>query len=280
VCKNQETNVWLLHRSASQSKNEAKNALTQDTRKRPPDPCDNNPPQKKPKTGDATSRLDPAGDSRSSTQRSRDAPKDKQTLKEPRDVRDAKASTPSGAANGRLQVSSEKDKDLSSPRSTIMVNGARSRAGSSTSTPRKGDKGDIPKPNIPALLSPPFQIDTGEEVPSPRKKPAGKAPLKGPKTLGHSRTNSATKPPIPDLLSPIHIGLDNDRDSPVKKLQEKSKPKFAPSSKSSKRPKSLIPPLLSPRLPAVVEEFLARNPPPRPYPSLSYPSQWLQVVRS
>jgi hypothetical protein len=186
-------------------------------------------------------------------------------------VRDAKASTPSGAANGRLQVSSEKDKDLSSPRSTIMVNGARSRAGSSTSTPRKGDKGDIPKPNIPALLSPPFQIDTGEEVPSPRKKPAGKAPLKGPKTLGHSRTNSATKPPIPDLLSPIHIGLDNDRDSPVKKLQEKSKPKFAPSSKSSKRPKSLIPPLLSPRLPAVVEEFLARNPPPKAIPISELP---------
>lgn len=244
----------------------------QETRKRPPDPDDSNPPQKKSRTADGASRLDPAGDSRSYTQRSRDAPKDKANVKEPVDARVAEAATPSGAAIGRLQVASEKDKDLSSPRSTIMVNGGRSRVGSSTSTPRKVDRGDISKPNIPPLLSPPFQIDTAEEEPSPRKKPAGKTPQKGPKTAGHSRTNSATKPPIPDLLSPIHLGLNDDCDSPAKKPQEKSKAKLPPSSKTSKRPKSLIPPLLSPTLPPVVEEDLARNPPPKAIPISAAPT--------
>lgn len=147
-----------------------------------------------------------------------------------------------------------------------MVNGARSRAGSSTSTPRKGDKGDALKTNIPPLLSPPFQMDIGEDVPSPRKKPAGKGPLKGPKIAGHSRTSSASKPPIPDLLSPIHLGLDEDHESHGKKSQEKSKTKVPTSSNASKRPRSLIPPLLSPTLPPIIEEDLKRNPAPKVIP--------------
>ncbi|OIW27450.1 hypothetical protein CONLIGDRAFT_431206 [Coniochaeta ligniaria NRRL 30616] len=253
-------------RTTTQSKSEAKNPQTQDTRKRPPDANDSNPPGKKLKTGDGALRSDVAGDPRSGTHRSREGPKDKPTLREPREAREMKAITPSGAANGRLQVSSDKDRDLSSPRSTIMVNGARSRAGSSTSTPRKGDRGDALRANIPPLLSPPFQMDIGEEILSPRKKPAGKAPLKGPKTTSHSRTGSATKPPIPDLLSPIHLDLDDDHVSPGKKLQEKSKAKVSASSNTSKRPKLPIPPLLSPTLPPIVEEDLKRNPPPKAIP--------------
>ncbi|KAH8907225.1 hypothetical protein BR93DRAFT_686817 [Coniochaeta sp. PMI_546] len=242
---------------------------TQDTRKRPPDVDETKPPEKKLKIGDGISRSDATGDAKSGSQRSRDTPKDKTASVESRDatrdVRDTKGQA-SGAANGRLQVSSDKDKDLSSPRSTIMVNGARSRAGSSTSTPRKGDRGDIPKANIPPLLSPPFQMDVGEEVPSPRKKPAGKAPLKGPKIAGHSRTSSATKPPIPDLLSPIHLGLDDDHDSSGRKVQEKSKVKVQASSNTSKRTKLQMPPLLSPTLPPIVEDDLKRNPGPKTIP--------------
>ncbi|KAB5582779.1 hypothetical protein GE09DRAFT_282536 [Coniochaeta sp. 2T2.1] len=266
-------------RTALPSKNEVKNPPPQDSRKRPPDPDENSAVPKKLKANDGTPVADKAGEEKLSTQRSRNAPKEKPVLKEPRDGRDsreakdardakvsrdakdAKNPAPSGTTNGRLQVSSDMDRD--SPRSTIMVNGAASRTGSSTSTPRKVDKGDGLKANIPPLLSPPFQIDTNDDLPSPRKKPAGKAPLKGPKILGHSRTNSATKPALPDLLSPIHMALDDDNDSPAKKPQEKSKPKVPlPTSKPPKRRdlKSLIPPLLSPTLPAIVEEDLALNP--------------------
>ncbi|KAB5585793.1 hypothetical protein GE09DRAFT_38485 [Coniochaeta sp. 2T2.1] len=275
----------LQCRTALPSKNEVKNPPPQDSRKRPPDPDENSAAPKKLKANDGTPVADKGGEEKPSTQRSRDAPKEKPVLKEPRDGRDsrdarepreakdardakdsrdakdAKPPAPSGTTNGRLQVSSDRDRD--SPRSTIMVNGAASRTGSSTSTPRKADKGDGLKANIPPLLSPPFQMDTNDDLPSPRKKPAGKAPLKGPKLLGHSRTNSATKPALPDLLSPIHMALDDDNDSPAKKPQEKSKLKVPlPSSKPPKRRdlKSLIPPLLSPTLPAIVEEDLARNP--------------------
>lgn len=245
-------------RTSSQLRNEVKSTPTSESRKRALDDDATVPLQKKAKTDESISRLDlPPRDSKSSTSRNRDAPKEKPNHKE---AKDGRALTPSGTTNGRLQVSG--DKDLSSPRSTIMVNGGRSRAGSSSSTPRKVDKADTSKPIIPPLISRDLPSDVEEAMDGSQKRPAGKAPVKGPKSGGHSRNASSTKAQIPDLMSPIHIEFDYDPDKPSKRPQDKVKAK--PPKSGSRPPNRItkpgieIPGLISKRLPDCVEAEFAR----------------------
>lgn len=254
------TGVRRPEQNADRDRSQAQPQPTTDTapenQKRQPEATDALPLPKKQRT-EAPANSSQSRDPKPDASLDRNRVQEKDTLNKPRT---GKEPVPSGATNSRIQVVTN-DKDRSSPRSTLLLNGGRSRAGSSTSTPRKGDKGEVyHKSTIPPLLSPlrgpasippllsPLRLDAFEDADGPRRAqvPAGKAPSKGPpKTGNHFRSVSTTK------IS----------DTPEKKAQDKPGFKISrdkesqPTSKAAKRRN--VPPLLSPTLPPQVEAELA-----------------------
>lgn len=138
--------------------------------------------------------------------------------------------------------------DRASPASSIHVNGV---------APAKAETAI--KPALPELLSP-LRLGFDEEMDSPTRT-AGKQSEKEQKDSGRSQGDGHTR--VPDLLSPLRLGLGEEQGDPEWKLAEKgeeARAREADDNSMSKKQKLLkrIPPLLSPTLPPIIEEELAR----------------------
>lgn len=205
-----------------------------DGRKRNIDPDDSARPTKRVKS-DSISKPEPSRMSQSDSQSRRE---EKGAHQERVSGRESKISESSTTANGRVISGGRKDgeKAVASPRPP--PNGVKVTAPSAGSnrqgTPKKGD-GSSTKASLPPLLSP-LRLELGAD-PDPSTKTNKTRPAEG--ASGH------LKPPI--------------------KAQK-------PEAKPAKRLKSplRLPPLLSPTLPPIVEQELARM---KRTPSKGEPSQ-------
>jgi hypothetical protein len=170
---------------------------TIDNRKRAADNDDSPVPQKRPRAEADAPRVS-ASKSEALKGRDRGSERERVASKESRGSTSLHPTT-----NGRSHAAVDHDRELTaSPRSTIQVNGSRLHADSPTSTPRKGQTST--KSLVPDLLSPlhpSFERELSEHE-QPRKRPAGKAPLKTSRTDGLPTKKHKSAYKIPALLSP------------------------------------------------------------------------------
>ncbi|KAJ1338420.1 hypothetical protein MN608_01279 [Microdochium nivale] len=131
---------------------------------------------------------------------------------------------------------------------------------------RKPSKEIRPSP----LLNGKKPLSNGPAMASPRTNGAQKTLPSSSSLLKKSEPSTKPKPYVPPLLSPLHLGGLDDRSSsrPSPKKRPDDPPRSVPKkqreerdtspSPKKRRPHSNLPPLLSPTLPAIVMEELAR----------------------
>ncbi|KAL1884341.1 hypothetical protein VTK73DRAFT_35 [Phialemonium thermophilum] len=173
-----------------------------------------------------------------------------------------KTTIPSRPVNGHPQSDRDRDRDRPSQMSSVHMERNPSQSESSTRTPPRfppSARSATNRLRSPLPLAP--QHDGRKSItgtsPSGRLQSAPR----------HSRNVSTSK--IPALVSPLRLNLDEDDDDdeedgktpPVKRSEIKKKPaKVTTQQRAASIPKAstLIPPLLSPTLPPLVEAELAR----------------------